>query len=87
MKIEKLLLQHGAAGLLTAAVYKLLTGGDVSYAAALISMYMWIFVQIISIDLYINERRARRGKDGGDHGRIEDRPDQHRAGDAARKAG
>ena len=60
MKIEKLLLQHGAAAGITVVAYQMLTGCDFAEALALVSMYMSILLAIVQADIWIQERKEKR---------------------------
>ena len=79
MKFEKLLLQHGAAGLLTAAAYQVLAGCDFAEALALVSTYITILIAIVQADIWIQQERKekRHGKyergEGGSAGHKEDK--------------
>ena len=60
MKVEKLLLQHGAAAGITVVAYQVLTGCDFSQAIALVSTYITILIMIVQADIWIQERKERR---------------------------
>lgn len=79
MKIEKLLLQHGAAAGITVVAYQMLTGCDFAKALALVSTYIAILLAIVQADIWRRERKERRH---GRHGRGKTGSDS-----AARKAG
>lgn len=72
MKIEKLLLQHGAAAVITTVAYQVLTGCDFAQALALVSTYIFILLAIVQADIWIQERKEKRygryerGKGGSD---------------------
>ena len=72
MKVEKLLLQHGAAAGITVVAYQVLTGCDFSQAIALVSTYTTNLIAIVQADIWIQERqekwhgRYERGKTGSD---------------------
>lgn len=53
MKVEKLLLQHGAAAGITVVAYQVLTGCDFAQALALVSTYIFILLAIVQVDLWI----------------------------------
>lgn len=63
MKIEKLLLQHGAAALATIFLYKLLGGEDATWVAAVVCMQLWWLVTLAAAEKWIQERRKKRDKD------------------------
>ena len=65
MKIEKLLLQHGAAAGITIVAYQVLTGCDFAQALALVSTYIFILLAIVQADIWMRERKEKR------HGRYE----------------
>lgn len=65
MKIEKLLLQHGAAAGITVVAYQVLTGCDFVEALALVSTYITILIAIAQTDVWRQERKEKR------HGRHE----------------
>lgn len=79
MKVEKLLLQHGAAAGITVVAYQVLTGCDFAKALALVSAYMAILLAIVQADIWRRERKKRR------HGRHE--RGKTGSDSAARKAG
>lgn len=79
MKVEKLLLQHGAAAGITVVAYQVLTGCDFAKALALVSTYMAILLAIVQADIWRRERKERR------HGRHE--RGKTGSDSAARKAG
>lgn len=60
MKIEKLLLQHGAAAGITVVAYQILTGCDFAEALALVSTYIFILLAIVQADIWRRERKERR---------------------------
>ncbi len=70
MKIEKLLLQHGAAAGITVVAYQVLTGCDFSQAIALVSTYITILIAIVQADIWRQEKKEKwhgryeRGKTG-----------------------
>lgn len=63
MKIEKLLLQHGAAALATIFLYKLLGGEATTWVAAVVCMQLWWLVTLAAAEKWIQERRKKRDKD------------------------
>ena len=65
MKIEKLLLQHGAAAGITIVAYQVLTGCDFAEALALVSTYITILIAIVQACIWRQERKEKR------HGRYE----------------
>lgn len=78
MKIEKLLLQHGAAAGITVVAYQVLAGCDFAQALALVSTYITILLVIVQADIRIQERKEkRRGRyargEGGSAGHKEDK--------------
>ena len=79
MKIEKLLLQHGAAAGITVVAYQVLAGCDFAEALALVSTYIFILLAIVQADIWIWERKEKR------HGRYE--RGKTRSDSADRKAG
>ena len=60
MKVEKLLLQHGAAAGITVVAYQVLTGCDFSQAIALVSTYITILIAIVQADIRMQERKEKR---------------------------
>lgn len=72
MKVEKLLLQHGAAAGITVVAYQILTGRDFTEALALVSTYIFILLAIVQADIWMQERKEKRygryerGKTGSD---------------------
>lgn len=60
MKMEKTILLHGAAALVTIFLYKLLGGEDTTWAAAVVCMYLWWLVTLASVGEWIKERRKKR---------------------------
>ena len=79
MKVEKLLLQHGAAAGITVVAYQVLTGCDFSQAIALVSTYITILIAIVQADIRMQEKKEKR------YGRYE--RGQTGSDSAARKAG
>lgn len=79
MKIEKLLLQHGAAAGITVVAYQVLTGCDFTQALALVSTYIAILIAIVQADIWMQERKEKQ------YGRYE--RGKGRSNSAARKAG
>ena len=78
MKIEKLLLQHGAAAGITVVAYQVLTGCEFAQALALVSTYITILITIVQADIWMQERREKRyGRyerdEGGSAGHKEDK--------------
>ena len=78
MKIEKLLLQHGAAAGITVVAYQVLTGCGFAQALALVSTYITILIAIVQTDAWIQERKEKRyGRyergEGGSAGHKEDK--------------
>ena len=78
MKIEKLLLQHGAAAGITVVAYQVLTGCDFSQALALVSTYIFSLLAIVQADIWMQERKEKRhGRyargEGGSAGHKEDK--------------
>lgn len=78
MKVEKLLLQHGAAAGITVVAYQVLTGCDFSQAIALVSTYITILIAIVQADIRMQERKEERyGRyardEGGSAGHKEDK--------------
>lgn len=76
MKIEKLLLQHGAAAVITTVVYQVLAGCDFAEAVALVSTYIFILLAIVQADIWMQERKEKRygryerGKTGSGSDRV-----------------
>lgn len=73
MKIEKLLLQHGAAAVITTVVYQVLAGCDFAEAVALVSTYIFILLAIVQADIWRKEKRYgryERGKTGSGSDRV-----------------
>ena len=76
MKIEKLLLQHGAAAGITVVAYQVLTGCDFAQALALVSTYIFILIAIVQADIWMRERKEKRygryerGKTGSGADRV-----------------
>lgn len=60
MKVEKLLLQHGAAAGITIVAYQVLTGYDFAEVLALVSTYITILIAIVQTDVWIQERKEKR---------------------------
>ena len=60
MKIEKLLLQHGAAALATIFLYKLLGGEDTTWVVAVVCMQLWWLVTLAAAGEWLKERREKR---------------------------
>ena len=60
MKVEKLLLQHGAAAGITVVAYQVLTGCDFSQAIALVSTYITILIAIVQADIRMQEKKEKR---------------------------
>lgn len=60
MKVEKLLLQHGAAAGITVVAYQVLTGCDFSQAIALVSTYITILIAIVQTDVWRQDRKEKR---------------------------
>ena len=79
MKIEKLLLQHGAAAGITVVAYQMLAGCDFAQAVALVSTYITILIAIVQADVWIQERKEKKrcGRyergEGGSAGHKEDK--------------
>lgn len=78
MKIEKLLLQHGAAAVITTVAYQVLAGCDFTQALALVSTYIAILLAIVQADIWRRERKERRHGsnergEGGSAGHKEDK--------------
>ena len=78
MKIEKLLLQHGAAAGITTVAYQVLAGCDFTEALALVSTYIFILLAIVQADIWRQERKEERyGRyargEGGSAGHKEDK--------------
>lgn len=65
MKVEKLLLQQGAAAGITVVAYQALTGCEFAQALALVSTYITILIAIVQADIWMQERKEKR------HGRYE----------------
>ena len=55
MKIKKLLLQHGAAAVITTVAYQVLAGCDFAEAVALVSTYIFILLAIVQADIWMQE--------------------------------
>ena len=60
MKVEKLLLQQGAAAGITVVAYQVLTGCDFAEALALVSTYITILIAIVQADVWIQERKEKK---------------------------
>ena len=78
MKIEKLLLQHGAAAGITVVAYQVLTGCDFAEALGLVSTYITILIMIVQAEIRMQERKEKRyGRyargEGGSAGHKEDK--------------
>ena len=78
MKIKKLLLQHGAAAVITTVAYQVLAGCDFAEAVALVSTYIFSLLAIVQADIWMQERKEKRyGKyergEGGSAGHKEDK--------------
>lgn len=84
MKIEKLLLQHGAAAGITVVAYQVLTGCDFSQAIALVSTYITILIAIVQADIRMQERKEERY---GRYARGEDGSAGHKEDKVSVKAG
>ena len=74
MKIEKLLLQHGAAAVITTVAYQVLDGCDFAEALALVSTYIFILLAIVQADIWMQERKEKRygryERNKGEAGRV-----------------
>lgn len=78
MKVEKLLLQQGAAAGITVVAYQVLTGCEFAQALALVSTYITILITVVQADIWMQERREKRyGRyerdEGGSAGHKEDK--------------
>lgn len=60
MKIKKLLLQHGAAAVITTVAYQVLAGCDFAEAVALVSTYIFILLAIVQADIWMQDRKEKR---------------------------
>lgn len=78
MKVEKLLLQHGAAAGITVVAYQVLTGCEFAQALALVSTYIFSLLAIVQADIWMQERKEKRHEryargEGGSAGHKEDK--------------
>lgn len=58
--MKKLLLQQGAAAVITTVAYQVLAGCDFAEALALVSMYIFILLAIVQADIWMQERKEKR---------------------------
>lgn len=55
--MAKLIGLHALAAAITTAAYTVMTGGEASYIMAMMAMYLWVLIALISVGIWMKERK------------------------------